>query len=35
MKSNAAKFRLPMQEDDLVPEASILNFHYAYPEAVN
>jgi hypothetical protein len=32
---NIANFRLPVNEDDLVPEASILNFHYAYPEVVD
>jgi hypothetical protein len=31
---NVANFRLPVREEDLVPEAGILNFHYAYPEAV-
>lgn len=32
---NVANFRLAICDEDLVPEASILNFHYAYPEAVN
>lgn len=32
---NVANFRLPVSDDDLVPEASILNFHYAYPEVVD
>ena len=32
---NVANFRLSVQEDDLVPEAGILNFHYAYPETVD
>lgn len=31
---NVANFRLALRDDDLVPEAGILNFHYAYPEAV-
>ncbi len=31
---NIANFRLPIRDSDLVPEASILNFHYAYGEAV-
>lgn len=31
---NVANFRLPLNDGDLVPEASIVNFHYAYPEAV-
>lgn len=30
---NVANFRLALNADDLVPEASLLNFHYAYPEA--
>ena len=32
---NVANFRLPVREEDLVPEAGILNFHYAYPEVVD
>jgi hypothetical protein len=32
---NIANFRLPVNDGDLVPEASILNFHYAYPEVVD
>ena len=32
---NVANFRLAVRDDDLVPEASIVNFHYAYPEAVD
>ena len=32
---NVANFRLAAGEADLVPEASILNFHYAYPEVVD
>jgi hypothetical protein len=32
---NIANFRLAVKEEDLVPEASVLNFHYAYPEAVD
>jgi hypothetical protein len=32
---NIANFRLPVMDGDLVPEASILNFHYAYPEVVD
>jgi hypothetical protein len=32
---NIANFRLPVNDEDLVPEASILNFHYAYPEVVD
>ncbi len=30
---NVANFRLALNDGDLVPEASIVNFHYAYPEA--
>jgi hypothetical protein len=30
---NVANFRLPLKDADLVPEASIVHFHYAYPEA--
>lgn len=30
---NIANFRLPVAASDLVPEAGILNFHYAFPEA--
>lgn len=30
---NIANFRLSVRDDDLVPESSILNFHYAMPEA--
>ena len=29
-----ANFRLAVREDDISPEISIINFHYAYPEAV-
>jgi hypothetical protein len=32
---NVANFRLALNDGDLVPEAAILNFHYAYPEAVD
>jgi len=32
---NISNFRLPVNDGDLVSEASILNFHYAYPEVVN
>lgn len=32
---NVANFRLALNDDDLVPEASIINFHYAYPEALD
>jgi hypothetical protein len=32
---NIANFRLPVNDEDLVPEASILDFHYAYPEVVD
>ncbi|MHC1767129.1 MAG: hypothetical protein AB9869_22975 [Verrucomicrobiia bacterium] len=32
---NIANFRLPLMDEELVPEASILNFHYAYPEVVD
>ena len=32
---NVANFRLPLREEDLVSEAGILNFHYAYPEVVD
>jgi hypothetical protein len=31
---NVANFRLPVREQDLAPGVSIVNFHYAYPEAV-
>jgi hypothetical protein len=31
---NLATFRLPIRNDDLVAGADIINFHYAYPEAV-
>jgi hypothetical protein len=31
---NVANFRLPVRPDDLAPGISIVNFHYAYPEAV-
>lgn len=27
-------FRLPVREDDLAPGVTVVNFHYAYPEAV-
>lgn len=30
---NVANFRLPLRPQDLAPTASIVNFHYAYPEA--
>ena len=30
---NIANFRLPIRPDDLAPGVSIVNFHYAYPEA--
>ena len=30
---NVANFRLPVRPDDLAPGVSIVNFHYAYPEA--
>jgi len=30
---NIANFRLPLRPDDVAPEVSIVNFHYAYPEA--
>ncbi len=32
---NVANFRLAVHQDDLVPEAAIVNFHYAYPEVVD
>ena len=32
---NVANFRLPVHPDDIAPEISIINFHYAYPEAVS
>lgn len=32
---NVANFRLAVNDDDLAPEASIINFHYAYPQAVD
>jgi len=31
---NVANFRLALRDEDLVPQASVINFHYAYPEAV-
>ena len=31
---NIANFRLAVRESDIAPGVSILNFHYAYPEAV-
>ncbi len=31
---NIANFRLAVHRDDLAPEAELLNFHYALPEAV-
>ncbi len=31
---NVANFRLPLTAADLVPEADVINFHYALPEAV-
>ena len=31
---NVSNFALPVRDSDLVPQASILNFHYATPEAV-
>lgn len=31
---NIANFRLPVRETDIAPGVGILNFHYAYPEAV-
>jgi hypothetical protein len=30
---NIVNFRLPLRPDDIAPGVSILNFHYAYPEA--
>ena len=32
---NVANFRLALRDEDLVPEASVINFHYAYPEALD
>jgi hypothetical protein len=32
---NVANFRLPLNDGDLVPDAGIIHFHYAYPEAVD
>ena len=32
---NIANFRLALNDGDLVPEAGIIHFHYAYPEAVD
>ena len=32
---NVANFRLAVRDEDLAPEASIINSHYAYPEAVD
>ncbi|HYG33550.1 MAG TPA: hypothetical protein VEC99_02120 [Clostridia bacterium] len=31
---NIANFRLPVRAEDMAPGVSVLNFHYAYPEAV-
>lgn len=31
---NISNFRLPVRDDDLAPGVSILNFHYAHPDAV-
>jgi hypothetical protein len=31
---NIANFRLPLNDGDLVSEAAIVHFHYAYPEAL-
>ena len=31
---NISNMRLPVGPDDIVPQASVLNFHYAMPEAV-
>jgi hypothetical protein len=31
---NVANFRLPVRDDDLAPGVGVVNFHYAYPEAV-
>jgi hypothetical protein len=30
---NVANFRLPLRPSDLIPGVSIVNFHYAYPDA--
>lgn len=32
---NVANFRLPVRPADIAPEISVINFHYAYPEAVS
>lgn len=32
---NVANFRLALREADLVPEAGLVQFHYAFPEAVS
>ncbi|BET68673.1 hypothetical protein ASA1KI_35910 [Opitutales bacterium ASA1] len=32
---NVSNFRLPVRDDDLVPGVSIVNFHYAHPEAAS
>jgi hypothetical protein len=32
---NTANFRLALNEGDLVPEAGIIHFHYAFPETVD
>lgn len=32
---NTANFRLALRDTDVVPEAEIIHFHYAYPEAVD
>ncbi|MFO1458759.1 MAG: hypothetical protein U1G08_05070 [Verrucomicrobiota bacterium] len=32
---NVANFRLALRESDLVPEAGLVQFHYAFPEAVS
>lgn len=31
---NVSNFRAPVRDDDIAPEVSIINFHYAHPEAV-
>jgi len=34
LAQNVANFRLPVRETEIAPGVAILNFHYAYPEAV-
>ena len=32
---NVGNFQMSVRTEDLVPQASVINFHYAYPEAVD